>query len=528
MSPPTQDGDYIGLDFGAHALKAALVRDGEIVTIGRVPLGEGVIVGGSVEKPVQLADAVKELVTGKLQLEQRDVVFSLSHPVLSSFKTLTLPTSDSSRDVELVISAYAEALFAPIELSKMTIDYAELSRTASRLDLQIVAADRRLVAGYERALRKAGYNPYAAELGALATSRALVVPRTKGSAHLVVDIGAEKISFTVASGPDVLFSRIIAGGGNEITRSLVERLAISWQEAERLKQLVGLTLGIQIDGVSEETVTIAQEAMLEPIDKMVQALADTRAFYEQQQTGRPLDGVTFIGGTARMRDLVDTILPYLGFERASLPRARSGYGSAPDIDVYATAIGLAAGPTMSLLERGKRTARVDVNRAKRRAKRLRRRKVQTNPLVYGLLVALLVCGLAWYQGKRIKEEAKTVLASAPAPVKELPPLRYTGPQATPLVTAAARLATQGRLPNGFFADLSALASRFKVSVPSFEYEEGGKVIFTGKTPGTEEKAGLTDAISKLSGIALVGDESDPMVKSEVPFRFTLQLTQKVK
>lgn len=407
--------DVVGLDIGAGELKVAVVRDDQAIRIGHARLPEGLVVDGLVADPDALAAELRRL-WRKMGLRSRRVSFSIANRRVQ-FRRQSLPRSANPDDLHLAITTGAEMWFAPMRLDQVIIDYAEQDAASTgRLDLELCAADKAVVLSYMRVLRKARLVPMACQYGPLIESKALAFPRDLGSSHLLVNIGAEKTSFTAVNGSDVLFSRLIDMGGNDFTHAIAERLSLPFEAAEKLKRTYGL------DGTGEADedlplVEVAQEALLGPTDRLVQALADMRSYYEKQPEGRPAGAVTLLGGGARLSGLKEQIVLYLGIEEAA-PSPRGYFDVVPDIDLYAGAIGLAWKRPMSLLppavgtkDKGPLRPKVDRRRAQKLSKNLRRKQAAANPVLVWAALGLVGFMGSFMYGNRLKSAEPEIVAT---------------------------------------------------------------------------------------------------------------------
>jgi type IV pilus assembly protein PilM len=418
--PRNRHGDVVGLDIGAGELKVAVVRDEQAIRIGHARIPEGIIVDGLLVKPDALAAELRRL-WRKLGLRSKRVNFAVANQSVL-FRLQALPRTQNPDDLNLALTTNAEIWFAPMTLQNMVIDYAEQQQgQALRVDLEICAADKTMINSYIRALRKARLVPVACQYGPLIESRALAFPRSLTGSHVLINIGAEKTSFVATNGLDVIFSRLINLGGNDFTRAIAERLSLPFDVAEKLKLTYGLNQPVETDE-DLELVSLAQEALLQPTDRLVQALADMRAYYERQPEGRPTEGITLMGGGARLAGLTEQVSLYL--ETTLTPLTPQGnFDIVPDLDLYAGAIGLGWQQPMSLMPsivgasdksaKGPTRSKVDRKRAEKVSRQLKRRQSAANPLlVMACLGFVGFLGMFMY-GTHLKN-SQPALASTPS------------------------------------------------------------------------------------------------------------------
>jgi len=107
----------------------------------------------------------------------------------------------------------------------------------------LVAAEKKEILGNVNAVENAGLTPVEVDLIPFALNRLLVSrPQIKGIIALV-DIGGTTTSIIISSNGVPWFVRIIPTGGEDLTRALVEGLAIDAPSAENLKR--SLTLAVE-------------------------------------------------------------------------------------------------------------------------------------------------------------------------------------------------------------------------------------------------------------------------------------------
>jgi type IV pilus assembly protein PilM len=436
--------DVVGLDIGAGELKVALVRDDQAIRIGHARLPEGIIIDGLLANPDALTRELKRI-WRKLGLKSKQVNFGLANRHVQ-FRLQALPRSTNPDDLHLAITTNSETWFAPMRLDKINIDYAEQQAAeAGRTDLEICAADKTMVQSFARALRKAGLQPVACQYGPLSEARALSFQRDRVQAQVLVNIGAEKTSFAATNGIDVLFSRLIDIGGNDFTRAVAERLHMPFEGAERLKRDYGLNLPGEVDE-DLPLVGLAQQALLAPTDRLVQALADMRSYYERQPSvGRPVSDLVLVGGGAHLSGLAEQISLYLGLPLQPAV-AQPNFAVVPNIDIYAGAIALAWKRPMSLLSapvagsasKGPLKSKVDRRKADRVSRQLSRKQAAANPLLIGAAIGIVLMFAQYFYAAKLKKDRQVT------PIAITQSVSFAAP--VPAAVSQAALSLSGEAP----------------------------------------------------------------------------------
>lgn len=442
---PTRD--VVGLDIGAGTLRAALVRDGLVVSVAQHSLPPGIIVKGLLVDPAALTAEIRAF-WAQAGMGSTNVNIAISNRQVA-LRTLSLAAATDERDLELAIAVNAETVLRPMSTDNAIIDYTELTRGGARVVLQLAAAEKKMVRSFMNAVQSAGLTCISCELGPLAEGRALIVPRHQGVAHGVINIGAETTTFICASGADIFFLRIVEIGGNDFTFALQQRIGCTWEQAEQLKLRSGL--GVEpVDPVladDPDLFAACQEALQYVADRLTQELAGTPHLFQEGQEGRPVTGLTLLGDGARLVGLVEQISMFMRVPDLTPVTPRPGVELGEEFPPFATAIGLALGHRMSLLPDVKRSfslalpgrrrhAKISSERTKKQSRRLKNSRGKKagplSPAVIGLLLVLVIAGGAYVYSTRLKTENDSLREEAQSTqgvVDTTSAPRYTGPNA---------------------------------------------------------------------------------------------------
>lgn len=426
----------VGLDIGSRTLRAAVVHDGVPLHLFEWPLPEGVVERGTVADVKRLARELRAFWRAA-GLASKDVNFGVGNRQVT-MRTLTLPATGSEEELYLAVSNTARTVLEPLDTKTAILDFAELTRGANHVQVLLAAAEQQMVRDFREAIERAGLNPIACELGPVAETRSLLVPRDPDTARLVVSIGAQTTSVIAASGPDVFFLRVLEIGGDDFTRAVAQRFGCGFEEAEELKRAVGL--GEQPAGgeIDAEKFDAYQEALLGVSDKLAQMLSDTRRFYESTPDGRPVASVMLVGSGAHLRGLAEQLELAMGGAPVTPPTPRAGLEAARFAD-YARAIGLALRQDMSLLpETGRRfalsgtrrakAAKISEAAAKRNARKVRgrmRRRAQQmiSPQLLGFALAALGVGGCFFFAQQANTDIEDLRVQVDAAQAQQPQLQ---------------------------------------------------------------------------------------------------------
>ncbi|MFH1645768.1 MAG: cell division protein FtsA [Candidatus Omnitrophota bacterium] len=132
-------------------------------------------------------------------------------------------------------------------------------------DIYIVTAKISLIDNIKKVIRQAGLTIEGYFLSGIATSSCLVSKNERQLGVVMVDIGADITEIVVFLEGKVSFVKILPIGGDEITRTIAEKLRISEGIAERIKiekgnlSVAGSDSGIVVFSNSQETVISEKE-----------------------------------------------------------------------------------------------------------------------------------------------------------------------------------------------------------------------------------------------------------------------------
>lgn len=388
----TSEGKHaIGLDIGATAIRAALLKSGRgsgsrptIIRLAEMPLPAGTIVGGSVEQTAALSKAIRSLWRAG-NFRPRTARFNLPEDIVLTRRTSAPWMVEEDFGAAL---RYQVADALPIDIDSVQLDYYPLgdreemqsSGRSNRVkDILLVAAPTEEISVRATAMLRARVEPLGADTTAFALIRSAYVglQQDDGLVHAVVDIGGAQLTTAIHRMGVPLFVRAISNSAGSAAVDAVARATDSADDrafAERLAVSAGLSGNAPIvTGIAESSVFAthveatgaenpdqgsiddelrhAAARALDPwANTLIREIRETLDFYGATATN-PIATVTLAGRTASMQGLIErlaTSVPYrvLRFDPlADLPAHRRVLKAAPTDSRFATAIGLALGTT---------------------------------------------------------------------------------------------------------------------------------------------------------------------------------------
>ncbi len=233
----------IGLDFGSGYIKMAQFKEEsgglKLVNFGVLPVPESAIIEGRIERPKEIQEILKELISFHSFLGNR-VVANVSGQLVVVKELLMedLPEEELYESIKWEIEK-----FLPFPIEKSTFDYQILNRVveekSTKLDVLVTAAPLDVVQLAVELLKIANLEPVAIEVEPFAELRLLnfMEDFSLGSEILlaIVNIGYNYTSINIIDKGMVRFSRTLPIGGRKITESISNYFGKSYEESEEMK-----------------------------------------------------------------------------------------------------------------------------------------------------------------------------------------------------------------------------------------------------------------------------------------------------
>lgn len=295
----------IGLDIGTSVVRAAELSYGRggvtLERFGQVMLPEGAVHEGEVVEPEPVSDAIRQLwqATG---LSHKKVVMGVGNQRVI-VRQMDVPWMAQSELKESLPFQVQD--FLPMPVDQAVLDFfplEELTDAGSRFYRGLlVAASRETVLANVRCAEKAGLSVSAVDLSAFAVLRSM--GRQTGvdvDTEALVDIGARVTNVVVHSNGVPRFVRILLNGGQDVTDAVADRLGISSNEAEGLKQ--------RPDSItSNEQLTAVNRALTATSQEFVDGIRGSLDYYAASYPGAPVERILVSGGGSRLNGLVDRL-----------------------------------------------------------------------------------------------------------------------------------------------------------------------------------------------------------------------------
>jgi type IV pilus assembly protein PilM len=318
----------VGLDIGTSGVRAAELRLGRsgatLERFGQVALPPGAVRDGEVVDVDAVADAVKQL-WAQAKFSTKKVVVGVANQkvVVRQVDLPWLPAKELRQGLAYQVQDYIPM---PVEHAILDLHPLEEFTTddGTRMLRVLLVAASRTWSATPAGHHQAGLTPTMVDLTSFAVLRSQVTSSAGFAveAEALVDIGASVTNIVIHQGGVPRFVRILLMGGGDITDAVAERLGLSTDQAESIKQHTGLSL---VSSQAESHPAIAPSSRPAAPSSRRSAARSTTTWPSPAQRGSA--GSCLSGGGSRLAGLVErltaaTRLP--GGRRRTRCRAEDG------------------------------------------------------------------------------------------------------------------------------------------------------------------------------------------------------------
>lgn len=295
----------IGLDIGTSVVRAAEVSFGRggltLDKFGQVVLPEGAVRDGEVVDVEAVSDSLRQLWSATGFGHKRVVMGVANQRVI--VRQLDLPWMEPA---ELRAGlAFQVQDFLPMPVDQAVLDFFPLEQITGEdgrlLRGLLVAAARETVMANFRCAERAGLTVTGVDLTSFAVLRAMGRQTTlEVETEALIDIGARVTNIVVHSAGMPRFVRILLMGGQDVTDAVAERMGVSLDHAEGLKQhFARFSSGEELTVVADAVATTAQD--------FVDEIRGSLDYYGASNPGAPVERIVLSGGGSRLDGLIDRL-----------------------------------------------------------------------------------------------------------------------------------------------------------------------------------------------------------------------------
>ena len=302
LSLPNFGGkSIVGLDIGSSSVKAVeLVPKGknnefELTHLGVAPLPSEAIVQGAFLNSSAIVDAIREAVE-KAKIKTKQAAAAVSgHSVI--VKKVSLP-SMTRDELDEQIRWEAEQ-YIPFDVNEVNLDFQILDEQGGegQMDVLLVAAKKDLIDDYVQVISEAGLQPAVIDVAAFAVENCYEAnyDSRPDEVTALINIGAQVVNINVVAGGIPTFTRDITTAGNQYTEEIQKALAVSFEEAERIK------LGGRPGENSQEVVPHeVEQAMQTVTETVIGEISRSLDFYSATSADSRIERVLLAGGSAKV------------------------------------------------------------------------------------------------------------------------------------------------------------------------------------------------------------------------------------
>jgi type IV pilus assembly protein PilM len=347
---PKDSNQLVGLKLGASQIAAAqVVNKGgpKVVRMARMPLERGVVVGGELREPEQLAAALKTFFR-KNKLPRNCVRLGISNNRIGVRTFEISGISDQKQLANAVRFRAQETL--PIPLDEAVLDYRILEDRVGEDGARVcrvllVVAHKELVERYVAACRKAGLKLVGIDLEAFALLRALSDPGQapgEDAAVVCVSIGHDRSTLAVSDGRLCEFTRVLPWGGSALDAALARVLDITPSAAAPIKHALVLGEHGEAAGLDARHADEARLAMVAELQSFARELVASLRFYQEQPKSLGIVELMITGGAAACGGLAPELERLIGLPvRVADPLARVKVSRTLEGDIAASTASMA-------------------------------------------------------------------------------------------------------------------------------------------------------------------------------------------
>jgi type IV pilus assembly protein PilM len=319
--------------------------------MARMPLQRGVVVGGELREPEELATALKAFFK-KNKLPRNCVRLGISNNRIG-VRTFEISGIEDAQQLANAVRFRAQETL-PIPLDEAVLDHRILDDKVGEDGVRVcrvllVVAHRELVERYVSACRKAGLKLVGIDLEAFALLRALSDPGQspgEDAAVVCVSIGHDRSTLAVSDGRVCQFTRVLAWGGSALDGALARVLDLTPSAVVPIKHAISLSEEGEAAGLDARHADEARRAMVGELQSFARELVASLRFYQEQPNSLGIVEIVVTGGGATGHGLADELERLIGIPvRVGDPlfRTKGRKAQEPDENLATASMAVAVG-----------------------------------------------------------------------------------------------------------------------------------------------------------------------------------------
>lgn len=287
------------LSIANDAIRAAVIADpySDLPTIKHfqaIPLPNGAVVDGEVVDHDVVAGLLNTLVKRfKFPREDTALVYSSRRMV---FRETDFPYM-SLNDLKSTLPFQAKGMI-PLPIEESELDFVPLnvidSEQGKQLHGILVATLRNGLEKTARTAEDAGFVITSIDAGPFALAR-LFADTNQQQTEAVVNISGNGTDVIVLENGQPAYMRVVPSGADDVTDAIANALSISFEDAERIKNQIGLQ-----NVTGDERLEKAEEVIRETTAQLIVGIRNTLNLYDVDHADGTISGVVLTGTGARL------------------------------------------------------------------------------------------------------------------------------------------------------------------------------------------------------------------------------------
>ena len=288
------------LSIASDAIRAAVIADPytdspTIKHFQALPLPVGAVVDGEVVDAEVVTGLLKTLVQRfKFPRENTILVYSSRRMV---FREADFPYM-SLADLRSTLPFQAKGMI-PLPIEESELDFVPLSvvddeQNGKQLHGILVATLRGGLEKTAYTAEEAGFVITSIDAGPFALAR-LFSDTNQAQTEAVVNINGNCTDVIVLNNGQPAYMRVVPSGADDVSDAITNALSISFEDAERIKNQIGLQ-----NVTGDERLEKAEEVIRETTAQLIVGIRNTLNMYDIDHADSPISGVVLTGTGARL------------------------------------------------------------------------------------------------------------------------------------------------------------------------------------------------------------------------------------
>jgi type IV pilus assembly protein PilM len=309
---PVKFRETLGIDLGSHSVKIVHLKrlhegfkllNYEI----RPTVPQGVEYVPSDLRPERFAPIIVEMLK-TLHISPKSVKHLVSaiggdNTSIKQIKTIFLP------DDELESALFFEAKkHIPISGNDMVLDYQVLSveEKTNNMNILLAASTKEVLNEHSNILVTAGLNPNIVDLDSLAVANSFALNSfVEEGVYVLLNLGAHRTNMVIWGPNSKMFARDIPYGGYHVTRDIMRKRQLEFNQAEDYKMEWGLLDDPK--AASATTISVLDISEKSTEDMIVEEIRRSLRFYVKEAGNSDFRKIYLMGGTAKLKGLLEFV-----------------------------------------------------------------------------------------------------------------------------------------------------------------------------------------------------------------------------